>query len=401
MEKNRDGGINPENRIILHDNRTDCYSIAIVLRIGDYLDVIEHAYKHRGGILLQRDALKTKTALQIRSRMVEDIISGAVLPPIVIGMLYKDIDFDKNSDDASIEVAAKLLTASSDINLSIIDGMQRTTALKEAATIDTSVKDKFVRIEIWFAKSVNSLLYRMLILNTGQIPWNLRRQFEVIYNPVINEIASTVEGIEIFSSDDGRRRSTGGQYQSDDLIELFLVFGSRKEDVDSKEKLTDEFVKLDFINATGDFNLSSKFHVVLSSLVKIDKAFSTLTDPDTDNKRFSKGKDLFKSQTACVGFVNAAAIFCIGRPGADRDIEEQNQRIKQLTTIVDRLVNKFCSMSSEGKRDFLDLERLSQLLEKKTGKVGDFERTFFTKAFTALFDSDGELSDMTPCWRAY
>ncbi len=70
---------------------------------------------------------------------------------------------------------------------SIIDGMQRTTALQEA-------KDSFgenqlnIRVEFWIADKLNSLIYRMLVLNTGQVPWEMARQLETIYSQLLKSI---------------------------------------------------------------------------------------------------------------------------------------------------------------------------------------------------------------------
>ena len=65
----------------------------------------------------------------------------------------------------------------------------------------------------------------MLILNTGQVPWNLRRQIETVFSTMINEIISAVPEMEVYTVDDPNRRTKGGQYHANDLIELYLAFG--------------------------------------------------------------------------------------------------------------------------------------------------------------------------------
>lgn len=58
----------------LHDQRVNCTSVMTAMPVSEYLQLVEAAYKKRGGLAHQRDALKTTTARRIRSRMVEDIV---------------------------------------------------------------------------------------------------------------------------------------------------------------------------------------------------------------------------------------------------------------------------------------------------------------------------------------
>ena len=93
-----------------------------------------------------------------------------------------------------------------------------------------------MRIEFWLATNTNSLIYRMLVLNTGQVPWDLRRQIEVIHKPLIKELKQN-SSIELLEKDDERRRARAGQFQANRIVELYMVFGARKEKIDTKERL--------------------------------------------------------------------------------------------------------------------------------------------------------------------
>ena len=64
---------------------------------------------------------------------------------------------------------------------------------------------------------------------------NLRRQIETVFSSMINEMTSAVPEMEVYTIDEPNRRSQGGQYHANDLIELYLSFGGRKEKVDTKE----------------------------------------------------------------------------------------------------------------------------------------------------------------------
>ena len=51
----------------------------------------------------------------------------------------------------------------------------------EALEEDELAAEREVREEFWVAEKVNSLIYRMLVLNTGQVPWETGRQLETVY----------------------------------------------------------------------------------------------------------------------------------------------------------------------------------------------------------------------------
>ena len=74
----------------LEDERVHCTSIMTTMTVGDFLGLVDKVYYQRGGIEGQRAPLKTKTAISIRKRMVSDLEKGAVIPPIVVGVLVSE-----------------------------------------------------------------------------------------------------------------------------------------------------------------------------------------------------------------------------------------------------------------------------------------------------------------------
>lgn len=393
------------NLDVLRDHKGNCYSVMLQVKIGDYLEFVGKAYEKRGGIEGQRDALKTNTAIRIRQTMVDDLSKGAILPPIVVGVVVSEQVFDKIHAMDSGTFVAKIKDVPEE-KVFIIDGMQRTTALIEAInkfSFDGSdISKGEMRAEFWVATDTNSLIYRMLVLNTGQVPWNLRRQIEVVFSSVIKEIKEKVPGLELVQIDDGGRRAGSGKFQADRIIELFLVFGARKEKVDTKERLADEFTRLDFIEATSGSNFTEMFYDVLRNLALLDVVFGAYQS-GSNEERFSNGADLFSSQPACVGFVTAIAIEVLGRPGSSSKSEaEENERMKKITTGFMDLIRKLSKMTAAQIGIFLDFSTLNELVsERKSGKVGEFEREFFLKAFQVLIEEDFNPETMTPCWRAY
>lgn len=394
---------------ILIDKKLKCISIMKKIKIDDYLKLVENAYKNRGGISGQREALKQKTAISIRNRMIADIKEGTILPPIVVGIVIDEVKYKKleskeiNFEELEIEKNAELL--------SIIDGMQRTTALMKACSENDSVGERGLRVEYWISDNNNSLLYRMLVLNTGQVPWNVRRQIEVIFSGIIKEIKNKVDCIAVLQIEDSARRKKGGQYQASELVELFLAFGARTWKVNTKEKLTDEFTRHDFLQSSGEIDLIDMFCEILKCMAEIDilldekykisEAKEEVEIEINQNDKFKNGKDLFASQPARIGFVAAAGEKIIGRPGEERSAEKikcaKNDFLQTFETIKESIEEK----KAEELIEYIDFSTLNQKMERRTTKVGDYERELFYEAFKVAVDEKGKMDNLGICWRTF
>ena len=391
-----------KNIDIIKDTRVNCYSVMTQFQVEEYLKRVKNAFENRGGLEGQRDTLKTNTAIRIRKRMIKDIETGAVLPPIVIGVIIPQDNFaiieQLEDNNAFLEFINKIPEDS----ISIIDGMQRTKALSVALKDNANICNHKIRVEFWIASQINSLIYRMLVLNTGQVPWDIRRQIETVFQGIIKELKEKFPVIEIIALTDKNhknKRSSPGQFQSDDIIELFLVFGAKKVKIDIAEKVAEEFIRLDFIGSISNPNFANIFYEVMFYLYKFDIAISRYRNGDIEGY-FQEGKDLFSSQPACVGFVTALAFSILGRPGNDYKPEEQNQKWQDIKNNTDILLTKIDKLSNDEIGNFLDFPTLNELISKKPGRKNFFEREFFLQAFNLLISEKFNIDNMTQCWRA-
>ncbi len=393
-----------QNSELLTDTRVGCVSLMTSMSVDDYLQLISEAYKDRGGISGQREPLKTTSAKRIRKRMVEDLIAGAVLPPVVIGKVVEDLT---NLD--TVAALQKSISEGNKNELSIIDGMQRTTALLEAFDeAEEEIKNRQLRVEFWVAQETESLIYRMLVLNTGQVPWNLSRQLQVVYAPLVAEMKEKISFDRVLDIQAGERRTQAGQYRPDDLAELFIAFGLRKTDVDTKETLADEFSRLDMAEALSTHLYREFFYPTIQMMVELDCAFSRLDDKiaqsndnDADEKQLI-GRNVFDSKPARIGFVVATAIAVMGRIGMEKDKDRQamEERIATIKSDLTALKNKLDGMDTKELTSFLKLGVLQQrLYGTKRSAVGRYERAFFEEAFKILLDEKFDIPSMETCWR--
>lgn len=386
----------------LLDHRTHCHSVMTTYSLENYLKLVEAAYANRGGLAGQRGVITTSTAKRIRQRMIEDLKAGAILPPVVLGVIW-----DKPGTSNLIALTqSQFENEMSTIpeKIVIIDGIQRTTALQEVANsvrADDYRNATQVRVEFWITESINSLTYRMLILNTGQFPWNLRRQLEVVFKPMVSEIQNSIPDLKVIAVDDKERRTSAGEYQADKLLELFLAFGLRQEKINLQERIAEEFARLDFIEATANSQFIEEFKTVLGYFVQFDKIFGNYRPKQTTEERFKTGQDLFGSHPAGIGFMVAWARAIMGRPGIDRTEEEKQKKLSELSNAATLLLVKFQKMNPKQLGKFLDLSTLNEVLGHRASKIGDYERAFFLKSFETLIEEKFKVDSFTVCWRAY
>lgn len=366
------------------------------MKVRDYLALSRDAHAAQGGLTGQRGVMTTTTAKRIRDRMVEDLKKGATLPPVVIGAVLQP-DLFAALPKSAVDTGPLSFLPADTSSLSIIDGMQRTAALQEATEERPEVGEGLIRVEFWLTDNVRAMIYRMLILNTGQVPWTISRQLSVVYAPLLAEIKERVPEIDKLSTpDQPGRRVKPGQYSSDALVEMYIAFSLRKTGVDTKEALSDEFSRLDFVDNLANEGFQEQFYGVLSMLCQLDKAFARFEETD----ELPSGRYIFDRQPARIGFIVAAGISILGRPGADRPQDERDQRLQTLTESVETLIDRLNNLQSADLGEFLKTDVLQELLDKRVSQVGRYERGVFFEAFKVLIEEKFDVVNLEQCWRA-
>ena len=74
--------------------------------------------------------------------------------------------------------------------------------------------------------------------------------------------------------------------------------------------------------------------------------------------------------------------------------------MKALTTEAAALTMKLSKLGGDKVGDFLKLDVLSEVVDKKVGQVGRYERGVFGDAFKVLLEEGFNVPNMEPCWRA-
>jgi len=354
---------------IQEDNNLNCYSVLTVVKISDFITFVKPIHENRGNLEDQREVLQTRSAKIIRNQMVEDLKKGGILPPIVLGIICNSNT--KINKDNFLNFIQK------EQDISILDGMQRIEALKDA--INQSKINHNLRVEFWFAPEERALLYRMLILNSGQIPWGLDKQLEVVFKPILQKMKQRVPDLEYLISNK--------LYTQAEIVELFLAFTSRKVRIDKKQQLAEYHAALDVMSLLRDKSghIIEKFEEIFRLMMEIDQLFSGIED-----------RYVFNNQTTRVGFMVACAEKTFGLLGNnfDNNHEKVNKNFDNIISKLNKIKSQVEFQNYQQRIDFIDLELLKDQLRSIPKEK---HRQAFLDGFKVIF-SESEINSFAVCW---
>ena len=384
-----------------YDTRSNCISILTSMKLEEYKKIVYSSFEQGGNLDGQRDVIKrSSVASKIRKRMNEDFIAGAIFPHVVIGILVPSEEFISIQENSGIFMPSKYESES----ISVIDGMQRSNIY--FANYEGN-ENREIRVEFWVSDQTVRLLYRMLVLNTGQVPWNTRRQVEVVFSSLSKAIVertfeknTDLEGnVEIISVDDSKRRTQAGKYHKSTMIELYLGFNTRKVKIDVNDELADEFQRFDMMESIEKDCNFDLFVDAFSYLCKLDIAFSKCKS-NVESGQFKEGKDIFSSVPACLGFIVACSEYVMGKIPVKRSEETKKQKNEQLSYQIQMIIALIEKNVSNG---FLALESLNDVIEQlPKSRIGDEMRSSFKFIFSELlkYDELDEIETMEAFWRS-
>ena len=257
--------------------------------------------------------------------------------------------------------------------ISILDGMQRIQALKDATT--RKKIDHNLRVEFWFASDESALLYRMLVLNSGQIPWSLQKQLEVVFKPVLKNLKHDVEYLEEL-------------YKDAEILELFLAFISRRVRIDKRQQLAEYQSALDIMSLIRDRSGKSinKFQAILQKMIEIDLLLKNI-----------ENRYVFDNQTARIGFIVACSEKIFGLLGNEKEKDhfELEKNFNDAIEKLNEIKNQIQYNDTKENKRFLDLELLKETLHSIPR---DKHRQAFLDGFKIIF-SEPEIHSLAVCWK--
>jgi hypothetical protein len=173
----------------LNDKKIDGKSLLTIMTVQDYLsmtDIENNPY--------QRNILGVKQY----SKLVDDLLDDTVMPPISV--VYDGVQEEITQ---GLDENKKFI---------ILDGLQRTNCImhcknileqtleakknKKIKTVDEFLQKK-IYVEIWGKLDLKTILYKMVVLNTGQKKMDYAHQLDILNNSLKMEL--TKQGIDIIT----------------------------------------------------------------------------------------------------------------------------------------------------------------------------------------------------------
>lgn len=385
---------------ISKDHARSCISLVTKMKLIEYKELTYSAFEDPGKLEGQRGVVKSAAAARIRKRMQEDFINGSIFPQVVVGIEDNVEIYEKMK--LGQEIDTSVFTGK---DIVIIDGIQRSNIY--FSNFEGN-EDKEIRVEFWIAEDSVQLLYRMLVLNTGQTPWNTRRQVEVVFGNLSKNIRENIfveypdlkDKVFITKIDDGKKRTQAGIYPENSIVELYLGFNTRNVKINVSDELAEEYQRFDMIESI-DKSESLKFFVVaLGLMCKMDLAFASSTYSSDNKVQFTEGKDVFASAPVRMGFIVACSEYIMGRMSVERTSEEKEEKKEKLKNQISTII---CRIEKEkDNENFMGLDLLNGICANLSkSRFGDEMRRLFKDIFTSMFKDEDfdEIESLATYWR--
>jgi hypothetical protein len=361
------------------DNRIQAWCVTAHCTYGWFLNAVSGT---EANLEIQRAVIRGRKSY---ATLREDLKRGCVLPPIVLADASGQLSVSGQFGEKSLPEISQELSSVSGESIYIIDGLQRTNAIRMTASElegehRASFLERQLRIEYWLGASFGAIAYRMLLLNAGQKPMSMKHQIEVLSSRLKHSLL-TIPGVEIFTVSEPRRRTRPGQFQLAKLSQAFQAWLQGQPNVDLRNVVMEELLAEGAIETLaqslgGEDQASdgSGFNRVVKWIVQMDQALGV------------PGVAFFGNETVLQGV--CAAI------GAG----ERHERIAdRVWPALDALAALAETGSAEDALAVDTFERLRTGFDVRRINVGVATRELVFGAFQEQFFSGG-LRSMRECW---
>lgn len=358
----------------IFDKKIKSNNFLVEISIQEYYSLVSECISNNE---FQRN--KVKSSKSIYSLLKQDLISGCIMPPIVLSLncSYRE---ESLSDANYLE---NLLKNNRD-KLMILDGLQRTFTIQDIVNqaesdqeIQSSLKNP-IRVEIYLGLNREGVLYRMLTLNTGQTPMKLRHQVEIIYSSLLTQ---PTNGYKLLKDTDTEKNKKVGEYKFSDAIDCFTSYIEGDYLQINRDKLLDTIKSFDNISKLSIsqdlfdtlIRLYAKFTHYVDDCVEKEGAGCIEALSEIESPFGKDAHSIFDKSQPMTGF--GAAISKLMSYGAFSSLNEIDNNISQI--------NKGEMYESvSGILKFLDE------IKRTSKKIGNSQRCFFYYFFKAMFDGD-------------
>lgn len=360
------------------DCRTNTNVVYADIKISDYLDLVGDDFDR---FEIQRKRQDPKKY----SRLKEDIKKGALLPAITlainpskVGYFLADVEAKKSDD-----LISKLIKSP---DLYILDGLQRSYIIKDL--VDEGVvfnENQKLLIEIWFESKIEHLIYRLIVLNSGQKPMSMRHQVELLFTTLKTEIEEEIPNLKIYVEKDGQIRSQAMKFSFDRIVNAYYSFLTKSPEI-KRDNLIVKKLNEDDILSSNEEELNANYNHFIGYLKKYCALDLNMYKIHSSGAESTGFKNWLADENTLKGFFAA-----VGRYSSD---EKKTERVNNA---LDKLIKE----AIKGVNDPMHLNVFYELktgIDSKKYNVGNETRRLIMDGFREFFIDEGDTT-FDECWK--
>ena len=361
----------------------------------DYLDIVGNNF---GEFSIQRKRETHKAYKRLKA----DIQDGSLLPSITLSVKHHLVAKIQNEIGDNEKLGSLL---SSEGVVDILDGLQRTYILSDLRNEGIQFKEgQTLLLEFWLESEISKLIYRMIVLNSGQKAMSMRHQVELLFLSLQGTIVENVPGIEIIREKDSRRRSQPSKYSLNNIASSYHAFITASHETDKENLVAQRLIDEDAFDSTEQ-ELTTQFQQYIHYLnifFNLDQLcwdrYSTARiecDENASEEELTDAaskQEIFKDSTVWLGSENVMLAFF----GAISQYININKK-DRVDTALEKLLSDATAPDVVDPLGMISFHTVRSGLNARKINVGFATRKLMATGFKDFFREEGDLP-LSKCW---
>jgi hypothetical protein len=363
----------------------------------EYLDIVGESF---GDFSIQRKRENHKAYKRLKS----DIIEGCLLPSITLSVKHHLVR-KITEEIENIENLQSLLSKKDVVD--ILDGLQRTYLLSDIRKEGLQFREgQELLLEFWLEPEISKLIYRMIVLNSGQKAMSMRHQVELLFHSLRQTIVERVPGIDILLEKEVKRRTQPNKYSLSNIASSYQAFITSSHENDKENLVAQRLIDEDAFDSTEQ-ELTEQFETYIKYLkvfYQLDQlcwnryATNRYEIPEgadeEEIKNINMKKESLEDAFAWLGSENVMLSFF----GALSQYLKANKE-ERIEKALQVLMNDVRNPEVEDPLGLLSFNKVKSGLNVRKTNVGFATRKLIATGFKDFFREEGDIA-LEKCWPA-
>ena len=361
------------------DFRTNTNILYAQIKINEYLELVGKDFDR---FEIQRKKEKHKGY----NRLKRDIERGTLIPTITLAVEPSSVNqFETLLEERNSTKIIEMLVSLTD-KIYILDGLQRTYIISDIKSNMPFNDGQKLLLEIWFEEDLKHLIYRLIVLNSGQKPMSMRHQIELLFITMRETLVKKVDGLILLEEKNEEIRSKAKEFPFERLVTSYKSYLTKSPEVDKDNIVAERMIESDMLDSDEEFLSQSffKFTNILEKYCLLDEQLF----------RIYNGSDKAKYRNWLADANVIQSFFA-----AVKSFSSNEKREAIVADSIDKLLLEL-KLKNKGD-DAFNLKDLYEILSNesvsKKYNVGFATRKLLTSAFVEYFRYEGE-QPIKECW---